>query len=332
MIRQFAILLAFSLLVASLTAQQPTKDASKVEVDVAFMNGSTVRMHVQSDKLEIATVYGKLLVPMKDVRYIEFGAHVPEGYAEKIEAAIKKLGHSEFREREKAVAALVELGPYSYAATVEATHAPEAEAANRAKTAVQKLQAKFPKKDLKISQEDKVVTPSFTIAGRIMTPTIKVKTEYFGESELTLATMRTMRSLAPSGADVEAKIDAAKYAVAGQWLATSFQVDGRSPIVITAKGQVDLAPDQPGDIVAGPNGMGKGAAGFGAAIGKKAAAKNAGGMLIGKIGENGDPFAIGVRYEGTPLQAGILYLHINPSPYSATSSGSYDVRAARKQD
>jgi hypothetical protein len=211
---------------------------------------------------------------------------------------------------------------------------PEAEASMRAKAAVQKLQAKFAKKDLKISQEDKVVTPSFTIAGRITTPALKVKSEYFGESDLALATMRTLRSLGATGADVDVTINAAKFAAANQWMPTNFQVDGRGAIVITAKGQVDLLPESPGEMVAGPNGMGKGAAGFGAAgLGKKGiAAKNAGGLLVGKIGENGDTFIIGARYEGIPPQTGLLYLHINPSPYSAASSGSYEVKVGRKAD
>lgn len=332
MARQLVVVMAFGFFIAAVTAQQPqTKTPPKMEVDVAFMNGSTVRMHMLSEALEIDTLYGKLKVPMKDVRSIEFGSHVPEGYGEKIEAAVKKLNHTDFREREKAVAALVELGPYSYAAAVEATRVPEAEASMRAKSAVQKLQSKFAKKDLKISLEDKIVTPSFTIAGRITTPVIKVKTEYFGDADLGLATMRTLRSLGASTADVDVTINAAKFAVAGQWLPTSFQVDGRSTIVITAKGQVDLLPEQPGEMMAGPNGMGKGvgAAGFGK---KGAAAKNAGGLLVGKIGENGDTFVIGVRYEGIPPQTGVLYLHINPSPYSANVSGSYEVKAARKQD
>lgn len=331
--RQIITVFAFGLMLTALAAQQPTKDAPKIEVDVSFMNGSAVRLQVQSEKLEIATLYGKLSVPLKDVRFIEFGVHLPEGHAEKIDAAIKRLGHSDFREREKAVATLVDLGPYSYAAVLEATRAPEAEAANRAKTALQRLQAKIQKKDLKTSAEDKIVTPSFTIAGRIMTPTIKVKTEYFGEADLNLATMRTMRSLTPSGADTDVVIDAAKFAAAGQWLATSFQVDGRSTIVISARGQVDLLPEQPGEIVVGPDGLRKATpGGFVPAGGKKAKGINTAGVLVGKIGEDGDTFMIGSRFEGMPLQAGRLYLHINPSPYSAQPTGSYDVKAARKPD
>ncbi len=298
--------------------------------EVNFLNGSTVRLQIQSEKLEVETPYGKLAVPMKDVRSIEFGSHLPEGHAEKISAAVKKLGSADFREREKAVAALVELGPYSYAAAVEATRAKEAEIANRAKDVVQKLQAKHPKKDLKIAVDDRVITPTFPIVGRILTPSIKAKADYFGTVELSLADMRTLRAIAAAGVDVDVTVDAGKYAVRGQWLATNFQVDGRSAIVITAKGQIDLSPDDPGQVMSGPNGYRAGPAGGGFAGGKKGVSKAAAGLLVGKIGENGDTFTIGERYEGTPAQEGKLYLQINPSPYSPQSAGAYDVKAALK--
>ena len=49
------------------------------EVDVHFLNTSTVRMTVRSEHLEITTIYGKLAVPVRDIRLIEFGLHFPEG-------------------------------------------------------------------------------------------------------------------------------------------------------------------------------------------------------------------------------------------------------------
>jgi hypothetical protein len=311
------------------SAQETKKTDPKIEydVDINFLNGSTVRLRIQSEKLEIETIYGKLTVPMRDVRSIDFGSHMPEGYAEKIDAAVKRLAHSDFREREKAAALLVELGPYSYAAAVEATKAAEAEQATRAKGIVQKLHAKHPKKDLKIATDDRVITPTLTINGKILAHTLKARADYFGVVELSLADMRTLKSLGMPSAELTVSIDAGKYAAAGQWMATSFQVDGKSNLVITAKGQVDLAPDQ-GGILVGPNGV-KATSPFAGKVGKAKA--TSGGLLVGKIGEDGDTFIIGDRYDNIPAQAGTLYLHINPSPYGSQAQGSYEVRV-RKAD
>jgi hypothetical protein len=337
MYRQILVIVMLLLLLNISKAQEtkktePIKPASN-EVEVHFLNSSTVRMHVLSEKLEIETLYGKLQVPLKDVRSIEFGSHFPDGVEAQIAQALKNLSNSDYREREKAGKALVELGPFSYAAVVHASHAKEVEIAKRAKDIALKLQANHPKKDLKIAAEDKVVTPSFTIVGRILTPSIKAKTEYFGEVELSLAKMRTLRTVGSVGPAVEVALDAAKYANQNQWLATNFNVDGRTIVSITAKGQVDLWPEQPGQYLAGPNGYRVAAGGgFGGKAGKGGVARTNGGLLIGKIGEDGDIFIIGERYEGTPLQTGVLYLQINPSPYSQQSSGSFDVRAARKND
>ncbi|HZZ79915.1 MAG TPA: hypothetical protein VFE62_15455 [Gemmataceae bacterium] len=316
-------------------AAQDKKDTPQkgTPVDVHFLNGSTVRLQILSEKIDVETPYGKLAVPIKDVLAIEFGLHLPEGHAVKIDAAIKKLNSGDFREREKAAATLVDLGPYSYGAVVDASNSKEAEIAVRAKVVMQKLQAKFPGKDLKVKTDDRVVTPTFPIVGRIVTQSVKAKADYFGAVELSLADMRTLRTMGSVGGDVDVKVPADKYAVRGQWLATNFHVDGRSTIVITARGLIDLSPDDPGQMMAGPNGYRAGiggVAGGGGGFGKKASAKSSAGMLLGKIGENGDSFIVGERYEGTPAQQGRLYLQINPSPYSPTSSGSYDVRATTK--
>ena len=327
MCRAILVVIAIVSLCAASAAQESKKDAVKVEADIHLMNSSTMRVHIVSEKVEIETQYGKLTVPIKHVRSIEFGSHLPNGHAEKIDAAVKRLGHSDFREREKAAAALVDLGPYSYAAAMEATRAKDSETSNRAKTVVQRLQAKYPKKDLKTDAEDKIVTPKFTIVGRIVTPTIKVSTEYFGDTDLSLSAMRTLRTAGGSTPDVDVVIDAGKYAVQGKWMSTGYFIDGKSGIYITAKGQIDLAPDQ-GGIFVGPSGQ-RTNLGFAAKVKIKA---NAGGMLIGKIGEDGDSFIIGDRYEGTPIQSGTLYLHINPSPYGSQAVGTYDVRIMRKSD
>jgi hypothetical protein len=310
------------------------------EVDIHFLNGSNVRMVIQSPKLEIATVYGTLAVPIKDVRAIEFGIRYPEGYEAKIQAALKDLGSSQYRQREQASKALVDLGPFSYPAVYQLNRSKDSkdlETMRRAAEVLKKLKAAHPKKDLKTVAEDRVVTPTFTIAGRILTPSITANTEYFGEVVLSLAKMRTLRAVVSAGPEVAVTVDAAKYANAGQWLETEFETDGRFPLLITAKGTVDTWPQQPGQWVVGPNGQAARIGGGNVIVrrfGGPGVVAQAGGMeggaLYGKIGQDGQPFVIGERYEGTPDNAGKLYLHIGPSPWNCQSTGSYEVKIRRK--
>jgi hypothetical protein len=306
-------------------------------VEINFLDGSTVRMVLQSDKMEIATPYGQLAVPVKDIRAIDFGLHFPDGIDARIQQAIKSLGGEVYRDRDQAGKALLELGPYAFPAVFEASRSTDLEVSRRAKGILKELQAKHPKKDLKVSVEDRVITPSFTIVGRILTTSLKAKAELFGEVNLPVARMRAMRSLYGLGLDIEVVIDAGKYANQGQWMETEFQVDGRSAISITAKGSVDTMPQQQGgQWMVGPNGLQGRNQGMHipVAAGRKVNGpinnQTYGGMLLGKIGEDGEPFTIGERYEGMPETQGKLYLHIGPSPWNNQSTGSFEVKISRK--
>lgn len=318
-------------------AQEPVAG----DVEVVFLNGSKVRMMIQTDALEIVTIYGKLSVPIQDVQSIEFGLHFPDGVADKIDAAIKNLGGSDYREREKASKVLIDLGQYSYAAVLKAARTKETlEVSKRAKEIVQKLQEKLPKKDLKTSVEDKVVTPTHTIVGRILTAAVKTKAEYFGDIEHKIANMRTLRAVGSASTEVELAVDSSKYANQGQWMETTFQVDSRYGLVITAKGQVDQWPQQPGGYMCGPGGTRGGRFNPNGLMlvpgGQKAIGPINGqtyaGMLLGKVGVDGEPFIIADRYEGKLETEGKLFLHIGPSPWNCPSAGSYEVKITRKSD
>jgi len=330
---------------ASPRAKETVPAAIPGDVQVHFLNGSIVRMVIQSEKLDIATPYGILAVPVKDVRAIEFGLHFPEGVAAKIEGAIGKLGSANYRERDNASKTLVELGPLAYPAALEASRSKELEVSRRAKDVVKQLQANHPSKDLRTTSEDKLTTPTFTIVGNILTPSIKANTELFGQVELSVAKMYTLRAVGPAvrHQEVDVVIDAAKYAIAGQWMDSGFESDGQTKVMITAKGLVDSWPQQPGQWMVGPGGPGGGggramiggniiiggAGGFGGAAKGQIIPQIHGGALFGKLGQDGEPFMIGSRYEGTLDKEGKLYLHIAPSMWNCNSTGTYDVKITR---
>lgn len=334
-IRPCLFLVATLVAIAAGNAQTGAKKENPGEVEILFANGSLVRLTLVQEKIEVNTLYGKLSVPLKDIRRIEFGVHVPEGVDKKVEAAIKLLGSADFKERDGAMRDLVSFGAYAYPALLQAAKSSELEVAKRATDAVTRIRAKVPAKDLRVGEDDRIVTGVFTIVGRIVTPTIKAQTEYFGEAQLSLSQLRHLRVLVESR-DTDVTIDAAKYASANQWLATNVIVDGSSILTISAAGQVDLRPQFPGNYVCGPQGYSRTVAAVaGAAVfGKKAAGGPAAriypGVLLGRIGENGDVFVIGERFEGSLERDGKLYLHINPSQYDTTSSGTYQVRISTR--
>ena len=62
-------------------AQQPaaSKESSPKIAEVRFGDGSVVRMTLLQDQLEVMTRYGKLSIPITEIRRVEFGLHIPDG-------------------------------------------------------------------------------------------------------------------------------------------------------------------------------------------------------------------------------------------------------------
>lgn len=313
----------------SQTAAQKKSDSA--EIEMTFANGSVIRMELLPENIEINTEYGKLSVPAREIRRIEFGLHLPEGADKKIEIAVKRLGSADFKQREDALRDLVAMGAIAYPSLLKAAKSVDPETAKRALDAVAKIRTKVPAKDLRLGEEDKVVTSRFTIVGRIATRSIKAKSEYFSETELSLATLRSLRVLADSY-EAELSIDAAKHSAPNQWLDTGIAIKGNRTLAITANGEVDLRPTQPGTHVCGPKGHTglKPAGGFGKV--KKdgtAPVQSFAGTLIGRVGETGESFIIGDRFEGFPGE-GRLYLVIVSSPSDNAATGSYQVKISVK--
>ena len=84
--------------------QKKVDDPSLVEVRLA--DGSGVSMTLTQTHIDVTTRYGKLSVPVTDIKRIDFGFRYPDGAKEKIEDAINKLGAANFKQRETAASEL----------------------------------------------------------------------------------------------------------------------------------------------------------------------------------------------------------------------------------
>jgi hypothetical protein len=277
------------------------------EVEVRFGDGSKVRMQLLQESLEIVTKYGKLVVPTDDVRGIDFGVHLPDGVEEQIKAAIGRLGSTSFKERDAAMNELIKLGGYAYPALKAAEKSSELEVARRVADAIKQIEAKVPADLLRVTSNDRVVTTTFPISGRIVSPSLKAKTPIFGDLALKLPELRSIRWTSGTH-EAEVAVDAAKYANNATWLDTGVTLDGQSGVLITASGEVDLLNDGSGEFICGPGGTRN--------IGGRRIGNRLPGALIGRIGEKGTPFTVGERYHATSAPAGKLYLQIVPPPFN----------------
>ncbi len=284
---------------------QQKKEALKpIEVEVKFADGSTVRMMLVQDTIDVVTKFGKLNVPLANIRGIDLGVHLPEGMEQKIEECIKKLGSDKFKERDVAMNELLDMGARAYPSLNRAVNSGDLELQQRIQGVLAKIKAKVPENMLRLSADDRISTTEFPIVGKIVSPAIKAKTQYFGDLELKLAELRSIAWVA-ANLDTEVSIEAAKFAVKDQWLDTGITLDGNSGLTVVASGEIDLLNDGSGDFTNGPSGS---------KTVRRAPSMRLPGSLVGKIGDAGQVFVVGDRYTAMTAPAGKLFLSITPSP------------------
>lgn len=315
---------------------EPRPDANAIEV--RFADDSVVKMVLQQNTIEVATRFGKLSVPVQDMRRIELGMRIPAATAKRIEAAIAALANADFKKRDAGAAELISLRELGYPALLRAARSSDPEVSRRAEEAIKTIAEKVPTEKLHLPLHDTVVTTEFTIVGQVEAPTLKARTPYFGETNLNLAEIRTLRWIA-NGRESKVVVDAARYGGPQEvWLDTHIEVRPGMNLQISASGTVDLMPAQPGNSIATPDGLDpRMAAMRGFAVPQVAARGRGGrggavpvqatwGTLVGKVGDRGKLFVVGSKFEGVAAEDGKLYLRIMPSPYNADSSGTYDVQ------
>ena len=294
-------------------APLPSPRLSGPPVEMRLADGSTVRMTFTQPNIELVTKYGKLTIPASEIRRVEFGFRYPEGAEAKIGELVARLGDSNFKKRETASSELLAFREMAYPALKLATKSSDAETAKRAAELVAKLEDKLLPEKLTFRQYDQIVAIDFAARGKIEAKTLQGHTPYFGEVKLELAELRTLRSVA-FGGETTVQIESTKFldAIQTEWMDADIELSGDTPIEIVASGQVSLY--RGGGFGCGPKGH---------------ASYNNGthqaGALLGRIGNSGEIFVIGEKYNGSPKGSGRLYVRLAHSPWPGQASGSYKV-------
>lgn len=291
---------------------------SPLDVEVLFTDGSLVKVTLLDTKVDIATRYGKLQVPLSEVRRIELGVRYPDGAMQKIQDAITRLSDSDYKKREAASKELATFGELAYPLIKRvAATSTSPETVKRAKALADEMRGKISEEKLALKEQDTVTTYDFAIAGRIEAPLFKARSPLLGDVDVKLIQARTIRWVG-SSSEVKVSVDGARYGMRNEvWMDSGVEISG-DKIQIEAKGQVDLMPQSHGQIVAGPEGNQQNGVfrGNGSRFGVP-------GALIAKIG-NGQPFQVGSKYDGSPKGEGKLMFRIEPSPWGQMS-GSFEL-------
>lgn len=171
-----------------------SKPITEVQVDVRFTDGSMLKLAIREDRLDFMTPYGKLYIPVADIKRIEFGLRVPDDVAKRIDSAIADLGNKQYRRRDEAGKILLGLREKAYPAVVNATKHADMEIANRAEELVKKFKESVPAELLQVREHDLIHTENSKIAGRFEAVTLRANTIQFGEVQLRLADVHVLTS------------------------------------------------------------------------------------------------------------------------------------------
>jgi hypothetical protein len=287
--------------------------------ELRMIDDTVMKVTLMEPSVALVTKYGKLSIPAAEVRRLEFGFRYPEGVESKINTALADLGSPEFRTREDAEQRLADIGHFAIPALRRAVKGEDPEVVRRARAVLKLLESKLGEGKTELRDYDVVETAEFTVKGRLELAALKVRTKYFGDATVKLTDVRSFRS-AGSASNADFALDAARYAKMNQtdWMETSIEVSSGQQLEVTASGKIDQWPQGPGQYMVGPEGQGGirpgGLPGVGAS-----------GQVVGKIGSNGTPFAIGAAYKGKVTDSGKLYLRIGSSPWNCDCAGSYKI-------
>lgn len=332
-----------ALLVCTLTfANDKPVVPPEPECECRFDDGSVMRLIVGASTVSVQTKFGKMTVPLADVRKMEMGFRYPDGVEGKVRVALADLGSPDFRTRESAQKTLIGCGEYAVPLVKAGVKSDVAEVADRCAMILKTITATLPTDKSDPVMEDVITTDEMIIRGKITSDSFKAKSKYFGETTVKLLDVREMRPVAGRFVGTF-PLDAVKYASVGwkTYFDTGLDVEKDQPIEISATGKIDQAPQTPGKFTSGPGGGGTQVPGpgvradvekrLGGGRGLPPGSEGYGplytsGTLYGRIGESGNLFKIG---EGVKIpkatDAGRLYLIIAPSGYGA-SKGEYEVK------
>jgi hypothetical protein len=201
-VRRLAVFAFLAVFGAALAANDSVGPAGIVEA--RFTDGSTLKLTLNDAFVDVTTPYGKLSIPVAEIQKIDFATRLSDDATKRVEEAVANLSHPQFPKREAASAELLKLREKGYAALLEAAKSKDAEVARRATELLDSIREAVPANQLEVSKSDVIQTEHSKISGRIEGASLKAASAQFGEVQLKLTDMRSLRI--PGLADDEVKV------------------------------------------------------------------------------------------------------------------------------
>jgi hypothetical protein len=155
--------------------------------EVRYIDDSTMKLSLLDDSLTLATPYGPLHIPFREIRRIEFGTRWNDADQARLDQALADVLGKDTAKRESGKAALLELGMRAVPAIQRALKSAQPDAKPHLDDVAAKLQRWHGNPKTETRDYDLVVTDESRIAGRVQAPAFRIETFQFGELKLKLA-------------------------------------------------------------------------------------------------------------------------------------------------
>jgi len=180
------------------TAKMPTSSAAGQGdtpdlFEIRFTDGGLLKVKLLGDQIELASPYGKVAIPVAEIRAIDFATRLPDEESKRIAAAIGKLGNDAYKIREEGSKEIRLLGAAAYSALRDAIQSEDREVKRRAQELLEILLGSETEEALASRKFDVVETEHSKIAGLITTPALQAATSQFGELKIKLTDARSLR-------------------------------------------------------------------------------------------------------------------------------------------
>ena len=175
------------------SSKPPTTEKPSSVWEVRCLDDSTLRLTLLDEQIELATPFGKLLIPATEIRRIEFGWRNPPEVTKRIEAAVANLGMP-ISSCEKKPACNWQSSANERIPRCSKPPNTKIWKFRTAEDLLQRLRDECPAERLELRPFDVIHTEHSKIAGRIASAALKVKTAQFGEQQLKLTDLRSLRT------------------------------------------------------------------------------------------------------------------------------------------
>ncbi len=312
------------------TAKPAQEPVDPKVIRLHLSDGSIISGKLTIDALPVDTRFGRLTIPIEEIRFVRPGLESRPAEMEKVTALLENLGSANVTERQAAATELAKYGPIVRdQLQALAADQPQGPRAAEIRTLLERINEKMESEGLDaddFSSQDIIATTKFTIAGRIVPQSFQLESD-FGNLTMSLADMlKADRNTGEPEEERKTVTVAQENFVTRTMKSTGLRVTKGDKITIRATGQITMT--RWGNAVATP----EGAANTGWYVNNQIY----NGALCMRIGSGGTISKVGNSITVTAPASGVLHLGIAMNPRYAADSFQYpgqfkaDVRIQRK--